>query len=200
MEYTSPCNLPTIMPFEVHGVCVIDSTLPPSLLNVGRQPVASGGSGDVYKGTLDDSKVCVKRVRVYSKDGPMKATKVHNQRHHFPRLPMLTRLTDALPGGCSVETLETQKHRPAPRHHSQSFPAHLRLDAWRGSDRIHQEVSRRRPTWSRGSEFCRVRSSAYSPSQLSGVAEGLHFLHSRKIVHGDLRGVCDCHKSTVPPC
>jgi hypothetical protein len=26
MEYTSPCNSPTIMPFGVRGVCVIDST------------------------------------------------------------------------------------------------------------------------------------------------------------------------------
>ena len=26
MEYTSPCNSPTIMPFGVHGICVIDRT------------------------------------------------------------------------------------------------------------------------------------------------------------------------------
>ena len=43
---------------------------------VGDQPVASGGSGDVYEGWLDDSKVCVKRVRIYSKDGPENVTKV----------------------------------------------------------------------------------------------------------------------------
>ena len=51
-------------------------TLSPQILTVGRQPVASGGSGDVYEGRLHGSKVCVKRVRVYSKDGPQKATKV----------------------------------------------------------------------------------------------------------------------------
>ena len=51
-------------------------TLSSSLLNVDCQPVASGGTGDVYEGTLNNSRVCVKRVRVYSKDGPGKATKV----------------------------------------------------------------------------------------------------------------------------
>jgi len=50
-------------------------TLSPSLLKIGRQPIASGGPGDVYEGTLKGSKVCVKRVRVYSKDTPEKATK-----------------------------------------------------------------------------------------------------------------------------
>ena len=39
-------------------------------------PVASGGSGDVYEGTLDGLKVCVKRVRVYANEGVAKATKV----------------------------------------------------------------------------------------------------------------------------
>ena len=53
-------------------------------LMVGRQPVASGGSGDVYEGRLDGLKVCVKRVRIYSKDGPENATKVRPRPHHIP--------------------------------------------------------------------------------------------------------------------
>ena len=52
-------------------------TLSPSVINIDRQPVASGGSGDIFKGTLNGSEVCVKRVRIYSKDGPDKARKVH---------------------------------------------------------------------------------------------------------------------------
>ena len=51
-------------------------TLSSSLLNIDRRPVASGGPGDVYEGTLNGSKVCVKRIRVYSEDGPEKATRV----------------------------------------------------------------------------------------------------------------------------
>jgi len=47
-------------------------------LVVDRQPVASGGSGDLYEGTFNGSRACVKRGRVYSKDGPGKAIKVHH--------------------------------------------------------------------------------------------------------------------------
>ena len=50
--------------------------LSPQVITVGRAPTASGGSGDVYEGMLNRSKVCVKRVRVYSKDGPQACTKV----------------------------------------------------------------------------------------------------------------------------
>jgi hypothetical protein len=103
--------------------------LSPSLLNTDPRPVASGGSGDVYKGSLDGSEVCIKRVRIYAKDGPMKATKVRCRCYPFPCAPRLTRLADALPGGCRVEMVETQKHRPPPRYHPHPSPAHLRLDA-----------------------------------------------------------------------
>jgi hypothetical protein len=69
---------------ELRHICGAEMILPTSytlsssLLNIGPQPVASGGSGDVYKGTLGRSPVCIKRVRVYSKDGPGGATKVHH--------------------------------------------------------------------------------------------------------------------------
>lgn len=66
--------------------CILSS----SVLNIGRQPVASGGSGDIYQGVLNGSTVCVKRIRVYSKEGPEKSTKVRYRRHHFPCLPLLT--------------------------------------------------------------------------------------------------------------
>ena len=51
-------------------------TLSSSLLNIDDRPVAPGGPSYVYRGTLNDSRVCVKRVQVYSKDGSGKATKV----------------------------------------------------------------------------------------------------------------------------
>jgi hypothetical protein len=57
-------------------------TLPSHLLDICRHPVVSGGSGDVYEGTLNGSKVCVKRVREYSKDGLEKTAKVHYHQQH----------------------------------------------------------------------------------------------------------------------
>ena len=46
-------------------------------LVIGERPAASGGSGDVFEGKLGSSKVCVKRARVYARDGPQKAEKVY---------------------------------------------------------------------------------------------------------------------------
>jgi len=52
-------------------------TVSSQLLNISPRPVASGGSADVYEGTLNGSKVCIKRIRIYShKDNKMGPTKV----------------------------------------------------------------------------------------------------------------------------
>ena len=74
---------------ELRHVCGTRTILPSSytlsskFLGIGPQPVAAGSSGDLYEGTLDGLRVCIKRVRIYSKDGPKKATKVRYRRHHF---------------------------------------------------------------------------------------------------------------------
>jgi len=57
---------------ELRNICGSKMILPTSymvssnLLDISSRPVASGGSADVYEGTLNGSKVCVKRVRIYS--------------------------------------------------------------------------------------------------------------------------------------
>ena len=51
-------------------------TLSHQLIEISPEPFATGGHGDVHKGTLNGSIVCVKRVRVYAKDPPEKAMKV----------------------------------------------------------------------------------------------------------------------------
>jgi len=50
--------------------------LPVSHLNTSERPVASNGSCDVYEGRFDGSKVCVKRLRVYSMEGPTDVKRV----------------------------------------------------------------------------------------------------------------------------
>ncbi|KAF9644868.1 kinase-like protein [Thelephora ganbajun] len=70
---------------ELRHICGARTILPTSyalsssLLIISGQPVASGSSGDLYEGTLNGSKVCVKRVRVYSRDDPTKHTKTFYQ-------------------------------------------------------------------------------------------------------------------------
>ena len=52
------------------------------VLTVGPRPIARG-SVDAYEGTFSGSKVCVKRVRVYSKDSPERVTKVFDLHRFF---------------------------------------------------------------------------------------------------------------------
>ena len=40
---------------------------------------------------------------------------------------------------------------------------------------------------------------AVTPHQLSDVAEGLNYLHSCDVIHGDLKGVCDRSRFRLPP-
>jgi len=57
--------------------------IPSHLLTIGPNPFAQGGHGDVYEGTLDGSKVCIKRVRVYVQEEE-NAIKVHHCCSFFP--------------------------------------------------------------------------------------------------------------------
>ena len=102
-------------------------------LKVDSEPFASGGYGDVYEGTLDGSKVCVKRVRMYTKDGPRKAARVRFSfwRCRFSRSPSLMKLTDLLPRGHNVETFDTPEHSIPTGRDSHPLPAHFELDARR---------------------------------------------------------------------
>lgn len=68
---------------ELGRVCGARNRLPQSyilessLSIPNKYPVASGGSGDVYEGSLNGSKVCVKRLRIYAGDESPGAKKVH---------------------------------------------------------------------------------------------------------------------------
>jgi hypothetical protein len=59
-------------------------TLSSDLLSVDPNPFARENYGDVYKGTLDGSKVCVKRVRVYVEDDLQTVKKVRYCRRPSP--------------------------------------------------------------------------------------------------------------------
>ena len=67
----------------------ISYTLSPHLLNIHPQPFTSGGFADVYHGTFDGLRVCIKRFRVHVQeiqDNPEKALKVRYRLCCLPRL------------------------------------------------------------------------------------------------------------------
>ena len=100
----------------------------------------------MYEGTLGRLRVCIKRVRVYTRDGPEKAAKVCVYCRFFSCLHSLTKLTDLLPRGHNVETLDTPKHRAATGYHYHFIPAHFKLDAWRVLAGVHQKALGCKPT------------------------------------------------------
>ncbi|KAF9643194.1 hypothetical protein BDM02DRAFT_3151818 [Thelephora ganbajun] len=69
---------------ELRSVCGANAILPTSymlltdLVNIDSIPFASGAYGDVYHGTLNSSRVCIKRIRVYHL-GHERATKAFCQ-------------------------------------------------------------------------------------------------------------------------
>jgi hypothetical protein len=67
-ELRSICGARMILPTSY--------TLSPSLLNIGSQPVTSGDYSEAHEWTFKGSRIRVKRIRMYSKDGPRKAPKV----------------------------------------------------------------------------------------------------------------------------
>ena len=58
------------------GMIPTSYALSSDLLSIGPEPFASGGYGDVFEGTHNGSRVCIKRVRAYTSEDPKKAAKV----------------------------------------------------------------------------------------------------------------------------
>ena len=61
---------------SARGILPTSYTISSNLLNIAPEPFTSGGYGVVHEGTLDGSRVCIKRIPVYTLDGPQKAAKV----------------------------------------------------------------------------------------------------------------------------
>ena len=140
------------------GIFPTSYTIPSDRLTTGPDPFAQGGYGDVYEGTLDGSKVCIKRVRMYIQEGPENALQVHHRFRCSPCPPLLTKLTDLLPRGCDVEAVDTSKHLTPAGHYYYTVPARFKLDGWWGPTGVHQEEPRCRAAWTRGCPSCRVYS------------------------------------------
>jgi hypothetical protein len=58
------------------GLLPKSCTISGTRLNTGDQPFASGALADMHEGILNGSKVCVEKVRMYSKGDPRKVNRV----------------------------------------------------------------------------------------------------------------------------
>ena len=150
--------------------------------------MASSGPYDVHEGLVGDTKVSVKRLRMYLHDeqGGHKRVRVRFRRSSPPTL---MKFIGFLRGSSRVEALGPPKHCSPFGCHIFSLSAYLTLDGgWRTLG-IHWCESKCKPGWSRESRQRNGGTRALIWRQLSDIAVGLNFLHCRGIVHGDLKGV-----------
>ena len=128
--------------------------LPPSPLGAEPEPSASGGIGDIYKGTFKSKTVAIKRVREHiAVSLAQKTVKVCYQHLCFLCPPSLTKVADLLQRGSDMETLEAPKHRALPRHHCCTAPAHFGVDPRLEPTRIRRKIPQCGSVWTRGNSF-----------------------------------------------
>ena len=126
---------------ELRDICGTRAILPtsyalsPQPLVTDPNPFASGGFADAYRGTLNGSGVCIKRLRMYRINGPQKVTEVSHS--HDSSLRLIYEGTGLLQRGCRVETLGTPKHCTTIGHYCRSFAIRFRMDVRTGSAGIY---------------------------------------------------------------
>ena len=166
-------------------------TLPGTLLITSSHPLPSGALDDIHTGTLDGFEVCVKQPRTYSTNPIGDMPRVHMVRR--PLFPVLK--------GISTSFQEAVMWKHAKHPNIVPFlgvtntPLQL-VSNWMPGGNV-MEYIKGHPGADR---LALVRYSLLRdpdplpPYQLLDVAEALHYLHSRNVVHGDLKGVCELRK------
>ena len=97
--------------------------------------------------------------------------------------------TGLLPGGRGVETPGASKYCAPPGNHGRPLPTCFDLDGWRRTVGIHQFASARRQVLS--CEFLQYHAGrrTYILRKIYDVTNGLNYLHTHDVIHGDLKGV-----------
>ena len=165
-------------------------TLPESPLTIGP-PVTSGLP---HEGIFDGSRVRIKLVRV-DKDDPQKVKKVCYRPRHVPTFPG----TNGFQIFHQVAVLWKHSAHPniVPLLGATTTPLRFISDWMSGGNLTgyttsHPDVDRLGLV---GPPPPVATREMLTPRQLSDIAEGLNYLHSCNVVHGDLKGVRDCSES-----
>lgn len=112
---------------------------------MGSCAVASGGFGDVWKGTYDERHVAIKALRVYKHDDMHKVKRVAL---HVTAIleyhPLIDSASGLLQGGYHVETVVASQHCPISRSYRCPRPILdcVGVDAERGHTELRQESPR----------------------------------------------------------
>ncbi|KAK6988688.1 kinase-like protein [Favolaschia claudopus] len=139
--------------------------LPSSLFIAGIQdrdehPVSAGGFGDVYKGVYNGGCVAMKRIRIFTGEASS------SQKSKFCREALLWQTLDRHPS--IVPFLGVDKH---------TFPlAYCMISPWMDHGTVLKYLTEN------------GRSQVTLTQLLLQIAEGIEYLHSVSVIHGDIRG------------
>ena len=103
-------------------------TISDDLTQVGDDPVADGGVSEVWKGTYNGRKVCIKNLKV-SEQVRQAVERVSTWSIFFLPLKDVHGHVGVLQGGNHMEKVETSKRRCFHWCHETSFAICLRVDA-----------------------------------------------------------------------
>ena len=145
----------------------------------------------MYMGSLNASRIGIKRIRAYTTDDPRRAKKKYVLPPSFP-LPVVTNEIQIF---CQEAVVWKRFTHPnvLPLLGVTVTPFQLISNWLSGGDL--PDYLKKNPGANRLG-LVRVPLlylfHAHSRYQLSDVARGLSPLHSCNVIHGDLKGVCDC--------
>ena len=174
-------------------ICSSRTVLPPSYELSGElsfsthQEIAYGGFCDVYKGARGSAEVCIKRFRVNSTDNQEKVKQVYRC-YLLLACPALT-ISKAL---CREAVVWKHLDHPniVPFRGVTFQPLQLVSD-WIPGGELREYINKNSQAnlISVVSLFIFIHNQNLILFQLLGAAKGLAYLHSRNVVHGDIKGV-----------
>ena len=149
----------------------------------------------MYKGSLNGSTVCIKRIRMYTGDDPKKTTKVRFQRHSYPCLSPLINPQ----AFCQEAVMWKRLMHPnvLPLLGVTINPTQL-ISNWMSGGDLPGYIKRQSDADRLGLVGIPLSCISYAHPcfQVTDVTSGLCYLHTCNVVHGDLKGVGLCSQSS----